>query len=99
MSWDGLFRLCSSLCHPDCVYDLKAGNLTQAWRSFVPQVRHMRSEKMEFMEKCSICPIINLCMWCPAHAYLETGEMDAPVDYFCDVARAREKVIKMNIER
>lgn len=30
VSYDGLFRLCSSLCHPDCVYDLRQGTLTEA---------------------------------------------------------------------
>ncbi|NQU17282.1 MAG: radical SAM protein, partial [Candidatus Saganbacteria bacterium] len=45
-------------------------------------------------EKCRRCSIINLCLWCPAHAYLETGEMDAVVDYFCKVAHARAEAIK-----
>jgi sulfatase maturation enzyme AslB (radical SAM superfamily) len=49
----------------------------------------MRSRREEFLKKCRRCPIINLCLWCPAHAHLETGEMDKPVDYFCEVARAR----------
>jgi hypothetical protein len=30
-------------------------------------------------------------MWCPAHAHLETGELDAPVEYFCEVAQTRAK--------
>ena len=86
---DGLFRLCSSLYHPDCVYDLRRGSVTDAWYDFVPRVRDMRSDRREFLERCRVCPITNLCMWCPAHAYLETGEMDAPVEYFCKVAHAR----------
>jgi len=93
VGYDGLFRLCSSLWHPDCVYDLKNGNLTDAWRNFVPMVRNMRSERKEFMEKCGSCSIVNLCLWCPAHAHLETGEMDAPVDYFCEVAHARVEAL------
>jgi radical SAM protein with 4Fe4S-binding SPASM domain len=89
LSYDGLFRLCPSLWHPDSVYDLKQGTLTDAWRNFVPQVRAIRSERSEFLETCQVCPLINLCMWCPAHAHLETGELDAPVPYFCQVAHAR----------
>jgi radical SAM protein with 4Fe4S-binding SPASM domain len=89
LSYDGLFRLCPSLWHPDCVYDLKQGTLTDAWQTFVPQVQEMRSESREFLDTCRKCPFINLCMWCPAHAYLETGELDAPVDYFCQVAHTR----------
>jgi radical SAM protein with 4Fe4S-binding SPASM domain len=94
LSCDGLFRLCSSLWHPDCVYDLRKGNLTDAWRHFVPRVREMRSDRTEFRERCLVCPLINLCLWCPAHAYLETGEIDAPVEYFCKVAHARVEALK-----
>jgi radical SAM protein with 4Fe4S-binding SPASM domain len=94
LSYDGLLRLCSSLWHPDSVYDLKKGNLTDAWHSFIPKVRDIRSDQREFLGKCSVCPLINLCMWCPAHTYLETGEMDAQVDYFCKVAHARADALK-----
>jgi len=93
LSYDGKFRLCSSLWHPDCIYDLRRGNLSDAWQHFVPQVRDRRSEKREFLEKCHTCPIINLCMWCPAHAHLETGELDAHVEYFCEVAHARANAL------
>jgi len=93
VSCDGLFRLCSSLWHPDCVYDLKEGSLRDAWHNFVPRVREMCSDRKEFIEKCRGCPLVNLCMWCPAHSYLETGELDTPVDYFCEVAHARAEMI------
>jgi radical SAM protein with 4Fe4S-binding SPASM domain len=94
LSYDGLFRLCPSLWHPDCVYDLKQGTLSDAWQNFVPQVREMQSEREEFLKTCRVCPLINLCMWCPAHASLETGEMDAPITYFCQVAHARADALK-----
>jgi len=94
LSYDGHFRLCSSLWHPNCVYDLKKGNLTDAWRNFIPMVRDMRSERKKFLETCRVCPFVNLCMWCPAHAHLETGEMDAPVEYFCEVAHARAEALR-----
>jgi radical SAM protein with 4Fe4S-binding SPASM domain len=89
ISYNGLLRLCPSLWHPDCVYDLKRGNLKEAWQTFIPQVRGMRSKRREFLDNCLGCLIVNLCMWCPAHAHLETGAMDSPVDYFCRVAHAR----------
>ena len=91
VSSDGYFRLCSSLWQEDCVYDLKKGNLKEAWENFVPCVRDMCSDRKEFLQKCRKCPIINLCIWCPAHAHLETGHLDEPVDYFCQVAHARVK--------
>ena len=94
VSYNGLFRLCSSLWHPDCVYDLRKGKLTDAFKNFVPKVRDMRSDRKEFLETCRVCPIINLCLWCPAHSHLETGELDAPVDYFCKVAHARADALQ-----
>jgi radical SAM protein with 4Fe4S-binding SPASM domain len=93
VSYDGFFRLCSSLWHPDCIFDLKQGSLADAWQNFVPRVRNMRSNREDFLKKCRRCTLINLCMWCPAHAYLETGRIDEPVDYFCELARARAEAL------
>ena len=97
VSYDGLFRLCSSLWHPDCLYDLRRGSLAEAWHSFVPQVRDLRSADREFLEKCRPCPLVNLCLWCPAHAYLESGRMDAWCEYFCQVAHARAAAIQRRV--
>jgi len=93
VSYDGLFRLCSSLWHPECVYDLRKGSLADAWQNIVPKVRDMRSNRKEFLETCRACPIINLCLWCPAHAHLETSELDGAAPYFCEVAHARAAAI------
>jgi radical SAM protein with 4Fe4S-binding SPASM domain len=97
VSYDGYLRLCSSLWHPDCIYDLKKGSLKDAWENFVSRVRDMRSNNEEFLKKCRICPIINLCMWCPAHSHLETGELDKPVEYFCEVAHSRAEALGQSI--
>jgi radical SAM protein with 4Fe4S-binding SPASM domain len=94
MSSQGIFRLCSSLWHPDCIYDLKTGTLREAWLNFVPRVRKKESDRKQFVKKCLVCPIINLCLWCPAHAHLETGGIDIPVDYFCQVAQARAEALR-----
>jgi len=93
VGYDGTFRLCSSLWHPDTVYDLRAGTLRQAWEELVPRVRDLRGADPVFLERCRRCELINLCLWCPAHAALETGRMDAWVEYFCDVAHARAEAL------
>jgi radical SAM protein with 4Fe4S-binding SPASM domain len=94
VSYDGQFRLCSSLWAPGTLYDLRKGTLREAWEHHVPKVRDMRSKRWEFLETCRKCELINLCLWCPAHAHLETGEMDKPVEYFCEVAHARAKALQ-----
>ena len=93
VGYDGAFRLCSSLCHPNTVYDLGAGTLREAWEELVPRVRDLRGTDPVFLERCRRCELENLCMWCPANASLETGEMDAWVEYFCDVAHARAEAL------
>ena len=97
IGYDGVFRLCSSLCHPDCVYSLRQGTLSDAWHNFVPRVRAMTSQHSCFLENCRRCSLLNLCLWCPAHAYLETGKLDRPVDYFCRVTHARAKALGIAI--
>jgi radical SAM protein with 4Fe4S-binding SPASM domain len=94
VGYDGLFRICSSLCAPGTVYDLRQGNLREAWESVAPRVRALRCEDPDLLRTCRSCPLVNLCLWCPAHAYLETGRMDVRVDYFCSVAHARAEAIQ-----
>jgi len=94
VGYDGKFRLCSSLWAPQTLYDLRKGTLREAWEKLVPAIRDLRSQRREFLERCRRCSIINLCLWCPAHSYLETGEMDTVVDYFCRVAHTRAAAIR-----
>ena len=93
IGFDGNLQLCMSLNHPNCIYDLRKGNLADAWQNFVPKIKNMRSDNEKFLNTCRICPIVNLCLWCPAHAYLETGEMDSRVEYFCQVAHERARAL------
>jgi radical SAM protein with 4Fe4S-binding SPASM domain len=94
VTYDGYFRICSSLSHPDYISDLRKGTLAESWNILVPSIRNLRSADKEFLDKCRKCPIVNLCLWCPAHAYLESGRMDAWCSYFCEVAHARADAIK-----
>ena len=94
VGYDGNFRLCASLVHPECVYDLRKGSLAEAWERFVPGVLERKTSRRDYLERCGRCPIVNLCLWCPAHAYLETGLLDAPIDNFCQTAHARAAALK-----
>lgn len=88
---EGFFMLCASLYGSGLLYDLKNGTIKNALDDFVPKIRAMRTTKTEYMANCGRCRIINLCLWCPAHAFLEMGQLDACVDYFCSVAKERYK--------
>jgi radical SAM protein with 4Fe4S-binding SPASM domain len=93
ISYDGKLRLCSSLLHPDYVRDLRKMSLMDAYDEIDRNIINARSVNKEFLNKCSKCKIINLCYFCPANSYLETGKLDTPVDYFCENAHARHKAI------
>ncbi len=89
----GRFRLCPSLTDPSCTFDLRHdGSLRQAWEEFVPSVRERSAVGGEYVETCGKCGLINLCSWCPAHAYLETGSLETRVPHFCEIASARSEV-------
>ncbi|MBN1543321.1 radical SAM protein [candidate division KSB1 bacterium] len=94
IGYDGTFRLCQSLWAPGTTVNLRETSLRQAWEEFVPHVRDMRSQDLKFLQTCRKCPIVNLCLWCPAHAYLETGRMDGETHFFCAVAHARAAAIQ-----
>lgn len=89
VSYNGLFRLCPSLWQRDCLYDLRRGTLAEAWFDFVPRVLARTTTNHEFLERCRICPLMNQCQWCPAHAHLECGRMDEWCEYFCRVTHIR----------
>ena len=93
ISYHGIYRLCYSLWHPATIYDLRKGTMKDAFYNFVPKVLAMRSDRKQYAEKCGRCRIINLCLWCPAHAYLETRELDSFVDYFCETAHERARML------
>lgn len=94
LGYNGRLRLCSSLCAPNCMYDLKSGSLTDAWSDFAVKVPELRVQAKEILNTCRSCALINLCQWCPALAHLETGTMDRAVEYFCRVAHARATALE-----
>lgn len=89
VGYAGHFRLCSSLCHPDFVYDLRSGSLSEAWERFSHRAVDMTCSRVELRDTCLSCPLIDLCLWCPAHAYLECGDMEQRIETFCHIAHAR----------
>lgn len=95
VAYDGTFRLCSSLWAPGTTVNLRQVSLQEAWENFVPAVRDLRVASQQYLDACGKCPIVNLCLNYPAHAYLETGSMEAVVDYFCQVAHARAEELQL----
>jgi MoaA/NifB/PqqE/SkfB family radical SAM enzyme len=89
IGYDGMLKLCSILNASSCTRDLKMGSLSDTWKSFVPCIVGLQSTSETFKAQCGCCNILDLCMWCPANAHLETGELDGYVPYYCDLAHKR----------
>lgn len=89
VSYDGQLRLCSSLSAPNTTVDLRSIFLKQGLSELKTRIKEMQTQSIAILETCKSCPISNLCMWCHATAYLETGDMEGEVAYFCAVAHSR----------
>ncbi len=46
----------------------------------------VRNRKFTTNSKCKDCKLREICHWCPGRAYLETGNMESSVDYYCNLA-------------
>jgi radical SAM protein with 4Fe4S-binding SPASM domain len=94
ISYDGFVRPCFSLVHPDYRFNIKKYSLEHIYKELFPIVLNRRSSRKEFISKCLKCEIVNLCRWCPGESYLESGELDLPIKYLCEIAHMRRKLLE-----
>ncbi|MGB2705587.1 MAG: radical SAM protein [Candidatus Omnitrophota bacterium] len=76
-------------CHLTDKYstDLKKVPFTEGFYGKFPAILE---EKHKSNSKCIRCDLRESCYHCPARAYLETGNEEAPVPYFCSLARMKK---------
>jgi radical SAM protein with 4Fe4S-binding SPASM domain len=74
-----------------CSVDLSEDSFREGFYNIFPQ---LLTEKFKTKSKCKDCPVRALCYQCPGRAYLETGNEEAPVDYYCMLAHETEKRLK-----
>jgi radical SAM protein with 4Fe4S-binding SPASM domain len=55
---------------------------------FYKQFPQLLTEKFKTNSKCRNCRLRPVCYHCPARAYLETGDEETPVLYYCRLAKA-----------
>ena len=85
----GYFQPCMEVRHPDTVYTLKRGSLTDALVNFFPRIREMKAAYPEYLRRCARCFLKGLCEQCPAKSWMEHGTLDTPVEYLCEIAHAQ----------
>ena len=72
--------------------DLKTTSFREGFYKIFPKVL---KEQHRTNSKCRDCVLRPICYHCPASAYLETGDEEAPVEYYCELAKALEKQMKV----
>jgi len=77
------------LSHSD-QFDLRQGTFKEGWEGFLAKVR---DKTITRPTKCTDCHIRTLCSACAATSELEHGDPEAPVEFFCEVAHLRARVV------
>ncbi len=88
----GRLQMCTLLRHPDYVFDLNSGPLRQGLE-FLSQKRRQKAQSLNYKRRCARCFIRRLCEMCPARSWMEYGDIDRPVDYYCLVAHAQARYL------
>jgi radical SAM protein with 4Fe4S-binding SPASM domain len=71
--------------------DLRISSLKDGFFKIFPR---LLNEKFKTESKCIDCRYRQVCFNCPARAYLETGNEEAPVPYYCKLAKATYREMK-----
>ena len=82
----GWFQMCMTVRHPEFTVDVREGGLRKALEEVFPRLRETRATNPEFLNRCAKCFLKGLCEQCPGKSWAETGTLDTPIDYLCDVA-------------
>ena len=89
------FQLCMMLRHPDTVYDLKKGSIKDALEIFFPKIIPSLRISPEYLKRCAQCFIKGICEQCPAKSWMESGDLDTPVEYLCEIAHFQAEDLEL----
>jgi len=64
--------------------NLKTTSFKEGFYEIFPK---LLNEKFKTKSKCKNCRLRSICYSCPANAYLETGDEEAPIPYYCELAK------------
>lgn len=70
--------------------DLKKTSFENGLKKF----RLLLDEKFKTSSKCRPCRLRAICLRCPGRAYLETGDQEAAVPYYCALAKGLSRLIR-----
>jgi len=84
----GRMQACMLLRAPDLSYDLHSGSIADALANHFPLLEGLRNENPDYLARCGQCFLRGMCDRCAAKSWMETGTLDAPVEYLCQVTHA-----------
>jgi radical SAM protein with 4Fe4S-binding SPASM domain len=87
----GKMFMCTCLREP--AIDLLQARQADIEKALFDTFPNIADRKFETSSKCRYCDIVDLCYFCPGNAYLETGNMEEPVEWFCELAKARVGIL------
>lgn len=71
--------------------DLRTVSFKKGFYNTFPK---LLNERFKTNSKCRNCSLRPICYSCPARAYLETGDEEAPSLYYCELAKAHAEKMK-----
>ncbi|MBN1869425.1 MAG: radical SAM protein [Candidatus Omnitrophica bacterium] len=86
--------LCNLIRKP--AVNLLESDIAEAFNKLLPLAR---GRVFTTDSKCRSCDVRDYCRLCPGRAFVETGDMEAPVEYYCqlaDLAACREPAANRN---
>ncbi|MGD0228086.1 MAG: radical SAM protein [Terriglobia bacterium] len=87
----GRFQACLLLRVPELSYDLRQGTLRDALENHIPRLQAMKASNPEYLARCARCFLHGLCDQCPAKSWTESGTLDTPNEYLCEIAHAQAR--------
>lgn len=79
----GQVQACMGLRAPELV--CQTGTSLSEALDFFKQLPEIRTDNPDYLNRCGRCLLRNLCDQCPAKSWTESGKLDVPVQYLCDI--------------
>ena len=75
-------------------YSLLSGTFSDGWGEFL---LHVTSKPAKEKERCDRCDLLILCGQCPGKSFLEDGNVENPIDYYCQIGHLRATMLDNRI--
>jgi radical SAM protein with 4Fe4S-binding SPASM domain len=79
---------CLPFRDPSLAGDVRKQSLREIFEDRFGEMRKMRASNPAYLARCAKCFLKGFCNQCPADSYSESGTLDTPVAYFCEISHA-----------